>query len=919
MPSPSIPVGGVAQDQPAIGDPLSRATTPVAGQTHDIVIGGVGFTLYRANTDDNPSKVYTSEAVDYTYTPTFIPRNNSGQSYSDDQQDFFMNQTQRDWSAGEGSKYFRQGQSDRGYWAGEGVQPTLVPGQVRQIAPVRSSSGGISGAGTGGVWVTLYVKGTGQIGGTNDPGDTLARVGIIGTSSTIALEYSVDGGATWVVQATTAASTAVKDTVDACLGDDGYVYVLEGMRNTNSSAIHRIKAPSLASVAWENWTPMSKQASCIAYFQGGVYVGDSAGRLVLTVVGGTVTVIKDFGGGVITQLLSTPEGLYVMYLSPQGTYKVFLYTSGQPAEVLNLPKGWRQNYAIESGVWPDRTASGIFAMASQAMAWSEGVLYISGLTPARDHQQSRRGEANYHSALYYYSAGNSGYVWECETAPIYHHSYGAACTAPIMSGMIAWIDHQNTRVMCYDPRTGGVSVLGVGTESSQAGMGGTTSGTITTAVNNNTGTTLAVTGFSSLMPGTLISQRDASAFSLNERMMVLGSGDFSNASPLNLKRGWNGTTAMTASTGTTGATLTIAKVPMFPPTHMTFDYTNCVLTWDYNTIPPPANILLGVGGNVQPYLPLRTDDTGGLGVQPTGSATNPSQWLQTSLFDFDSSLSKYFRTVQVDYDTLHMPARTDEAAGQIFGWYKLDTVMNRPHDDWSPPTDLQPLNQVLSTTIISRSGTTSTAAPTLWLTSSTGVAVGQIIKDSATNETAVITAIAGLTVTIGRRGYMGGKQRLNEYTSPIGFATGATVTVVAPLTSGTRYAVNATGKSIQIHLEFMGGATAAATPITLGPLLRKIVVRGVPIQPGYRQRDYQLALFNDQPRISSGKVTDPPRETRTPAEMRAAMETLLAANAPVVVSDGTMTSVTCAFLSDQCKFREIRPNEYIGYISLREV
>jgi hypothetical protein len=91
----------------------------------------------------------------------------------------------------------------------------------------------------------------------------------------------------------------------------------------------------------------------------------------------------------------------------------------------------------------------------------------------------------------------------------------------------------------------------------------------------------------------------------------------------------------------------------------------------------------------------------------------------------------------------------------------------------------------------------------------------------------------------------------------------------------------------------------------------------VPIQKGYRKREYQIAMFNEQPRMTTRE--DVPSETRTPAELRKALETLIAANTPISVSDSAMGSVTCVFIPEECKIREVEPNEYIAYASLREV
>lgn len=63
-------------------------------------------------------------------TPTFVPRSNTQGDYGDNQQDFFFNFTQNDWSGGSGQKYFRRDDEKRKrYWLGENMNIT-VPGQA---------------------------------------------------------------------------------------------------------------------------------------------------------------------------------------------------------------------------------------------------------------------------------------------------------------------------------------------------------------------------------------------------------------------------------------------------------------------------------------------------------------------------------------------------------------------------------------------------------------------------------------------------------------------------------------------------------------------------------------------------------------------------------------------------------------------
>ena len=44
----------------------------------------------------------------YAYSPTFVERANVQGDYGDNQQDFFMTFSQKDWSLGEQQRYFRR-------------------------------------------------------------------------------------------------------------------------------------------------------------------------------------------------------------------------------------------------------------------------------------------------------------------------------------------------------------------------------------------------------------------------------------------------------------------------------------------------------------------------------------------------------------------------------------------------------------------------------------------------------------------------------------------------------------------------------------------------------------------------------------------------------------------------------------------
>lgn len=85
----------------------------------------------------------------YSYSPTFLERQNLSNTYGDNFQDFFLTGTQSDFSEGEQQKFFRVNDQDsvRKYWGGLNIEPTKVPGNVTltyALASLASSVGSVA-------------------------------------------------------------------------------------------------------------------------------------------------------------------------------------------------------------------------------------------------------------------------------------------------------------------------------------------------------------------------------------------------------------------------------------------------------------------------------------------------------------------------------------------------------------------------------------------------------------------------------------------------------------------------------------------------------------------------------------------------------------------------------------------------------
>lgn len=75
----------------------------------------------------------------FGFSPTFVQRQNVQGDFGDNQQDFWLTATQRDWSLGQRQKFFRQSDEDgsRRYWRGQRVD-VRTPGEVSTRLALRS-------------------------------------------------------------------------------------------------------------------------------------------------------------------------------------------------------------------------------------------------------------------------------------------------------------------------------------------------------------------------------------------------------------------------------------------------------------------------------------------------------------------------------------------------------------------------------------------------------------------------------------------------------------------------------------------------------------------------------------------------------------------------------------------------------------
>ncbi len=94
----------------------------------DVIINGEGYRLLDSM---QASLSFRTHHAIYGYSPTFVERSNVQGDYGDNQQDFWLTVSERDWTLGEQQRYYRNDAvASRRYFRGTNVDVT-VPGQVR--------------------------------------------------------------------------------------------------------------------------------------------------------------------------------------------------------------------------------------------------------------------------------------------------------------------------------------------------------------------------------------------------------------------------------------------------------------------------------------------------------------------------------------------------------------------------------------------------------------------------------------------------------------------------------------------------------------------------------------------------------------------------------------------------------------------
>lgn len=690
-----------ALNPPPPGERANLADVAQPKQRYDVVIDGVGYMKWRQTDDSLPSRVYQIVPETLQWSQQFIERTNVSGDFGDNQQDFFMTYTMRDWSGGEGQKFFRQQtDKDRTYWDGSNVRPTETPGAV-VVGPREVQSSLPHTATPAALAYNLaFIKET----STGTIGDAMVIAICDVVLTTIFTYYSLDGGASWTQMCATTPPSQAFDACDLIGGDDSKIYLLVNHWIGTSGTSKIFTCTGVGASSWTAHTTLAKNVSMIEFYNNGIY-GVTGGALFQTIdvsgggSDGALNTIKDLGGGQVIDMMAAGGVIYLLYCSSQGDHRLMQYDGTDVVEIARLPKGWRSPKPSESAI----DGSGLNRRL-RCLSYQDGIVYVGGSIPGNDALVTQGNAFTYRSALWFYDGGDSGILWQSNFM-LQTQKRGGGATCVIDGGIIVFADHIAERLMAYDPRTGGVF-------------------TLSTLSNVPSG---------------------------------------SNIPPI-----WR----------------------------LEYDPINSVIMGTWST---------AYGATDDPFYTVTSAQINRWQLRKTGAT---SGYVATSLFDFDSSLPKWFAGVTINGQV--KPYSGDAGAGTFDIYYQLDGV------------------------------------------------------------------------------------------------DGSYTLLQAGAVPGTEYRIDASAHSISIKVVLNNNGD-------YGPSLQRIAVRAAPTQQIFRQRAYVLALLNDVNR------KDGSEEPLTPGQQRHALETSLTKQVPILVSDETMTNVKMVFDASNTEIREIRENEYIAFVYLREV
>lgn len=379
------------------------ATSADVPNIYDLIIAGRGYILANPIAPNLP---FRTQRARYGYTPTFITRTNTSGDFGDNQQDFWLTASMRDWSLGEDQKFYRVSDVERSrqFWLGSNVNVN-VPGQVtiQRAANSLTFAAACSGAGSNPAGGQTFTSSTTNLYEVASDG-TITDRGAHGCGGLVTA-FATDGVFLYLSGA-------------ACTKTRKY--------NVTSHAFSDFSATPLESLVFLNNTLYGTAG-------GTFYVVDTGGNALSsftwkdatgTALAGAMQV-EAFGGKVmILRSSGSTNGAELWQYDGTGVAKLAEY----PANFL------AKNFTIQSGI-----------------------VFVIGV-------EGKVGDGS-RTALWYYANGTIGRAW-ANGSYTSSTSLGAD-VAPFGNGLI-FTDVVNGVLRFYDLQTGGVSSVATFTNSTSA-------------------------------------------------------------------------------------------------------------------------------------------------------------------------------------------------------------------------------------------------------------------------------------------------------------------------------------------------------------------------------------------------------------------------------------------------------------------
>lgn len=381
---------------------------------YDVIVDGYGYVFWNGLMQSLP---FRNQRAAYSYSPTFIERTNVSGSYGDNDQDFFLTESQDDWSLGEEQKYFRNTDADRvrRYFLGQNIDPVTVPGQVtlRNSVSTLTFGGAVcavaeTNVGTPGVYAAssthlYFVAADGTITdeGTHGLGATPSQWGL-----------TTDGANVYV-------STTGSGTV--------------GVRKWDGSSFTTFSATGADSLAFLNNILFGYQSS--------------TGRLIQYSTSGTATTLftwQDAAGNALT------GSSYLSRLRPYGGQLYIL----RPMGVRGRGELWQFDGSGTSQLAEVPLAN----FVAKDMEVAAGVVFISGYL-------SRNG--TYAPAIVWDANSTIDLLWKTQTTGYANPTWPALAA---YGDGVAFTDDSAGRLLGYSLSVGGVHTMGTYTVTNATPM-----------------------------------------------------------------------------------------------------------------------------------------------------------------------------------------------------------------------------------------------------------------------------------------------------------------------------------------------------------------------------------------------------------------------------------------------------------------